>query len=79
MTQSQKEWLGIVAFGITAGAFLAVAVRIGAPDDCKPRDRFEGARQTFNLVIGGAMLMAGCPDERTPRLIYRNDGSVTPP
>jgi hypothetical protein len=79
MTRSTKEWLGVVAFGAATGAFIAIAVWTASPDACKPRDGYEGARQAFSLIIGGSMLLAGCPDERTPRLIYRNDGSVTPP
>jgi len=128
MSKITKEWLGVVAFGIFAGAFIAIAVWSASPDDCKPRDGSDGARRVFNLVIGGSMLMAGCAESRPLRsrgavrwtssgwmmipdpdpthpiqpnecrasadggycgimvpteqelgMIYRNDGSVTPP
>jgi hypothetical protein len=62
-------------FGFAAGAFVAFTIWITPSDDCRPNN----TAAVMSPVIGGAMLMAGCPDERTPRLIYRNDGSVTPP
>src|SRR5579862_7118649 len=48
-------------------AFIATAWWVSKP--CRPGER--------GFYIGNAMLMAGCPD--SPRLIYRGDGSVTPP
>jgi hypothetical protein len=69
MSEITKEWIGVVAFGLAAGAFLAISTQIIVP--CKPGDG--------SFYVGGVILLAGCPDERTPRLIYRNDGSVTPP
>jgi hypothetical protein len=61
--------LGLLGF-IAAAYWTA---KTSAP--CKPGDR--------GFYIGHAMLMEGCPDRvdinSEGRLIYRSDGSVTPP
>lgn len=57
----------LALMGIALAAFIGAAWWVSVP--CHPGER--------GFYIGHAMLMAGCPDK--PRLIYRDDGSVTPP
>lgn len=71
-----KNCTMIAALALAGAGMIWIATLM--PEDCKP-DGYASERHAFSVIIGGSMLLAGCPDERTPRLIYRNDGSITPP
>ena len=66
-----RDWIMVAAFAATVGAGFALITQSPWPT-C---DGHDPERQVFSIVVGGSMLLAGCE----PRLIYRNDGSVTPP
>ena len=59
MTRSQKELLGVAALALAGAGMIWIGTLM--PKDCKPNNRLN-ERLAFNLVIGGTMLMAGCPE-----------------
>jgi hypothetical protein len=64
MSDNAKDLIKVIAFAAVVGVLFVLIARVPWPK-CKPGDP--------GVVIGG-MLVGGCPP-----LIYRNDGSVTPP
>lgn len=76
MGNNRKTAAPLILTALGLLGFIAAAYWITATTSpCKPGDR--------SFYIGNAMLMAGCPQRvdinSEGRLIYRSDGSVTPP
>lgn len=58
MSRYAREWFMAAAFALMAVGLVWMSTLF--PDDCKP-DGYESIRQNYSIIIGGTMLMAGCP------------------
>ena len=55
-----KDWIKIAAFGAAAAAVFWLMTLLPSDEACKP----DPHGVVFQVVIGGSMLLAGCPEKR---------------